>query len=114
MNTDKELKLNKGRENVGIQGMKEYEFGGLVIDEKLRDGYNLFIPYGLHVDLFDAIWDSVLLIQEKKIHLQEMIDELVGEDKAMKMLRESFLSQIDKLTIQEEMLLVISPLINEV
>lgn len=51
------------RENFGVNEMKNYMNGGFTVDEKHLNGYHLYIPYGVSVDLMDSLGDSIRAIQ---------------------------------------------------
>lgn len=56
----------KRRPEVEIKDVDKYEFGGFEIDEQLTNGYNLYVPYGIHRELFEAIKDSIRLMENQR------------------------------------------------
>jgi galactokinase/mevalonate kinase-like predicted kinase len=56
----------KKRPEVGVDDIDIYEFGGLEIDNKLTNGYQLYIPYGIHCEIFDTLQDSIRLLYNQR------------------------------------------------
>lgn len=73
----------KKRPEVGIDDIDKYEFGGLEIDNQLTNGYQLYIPYGLHCGLFNAIEDSIRLMNNQKYECKTHIINLTNDMKKL-------------------------------
>lgn len=65
----------KGREEVGFSDMGNYDFGGLEIEEKLQNGYLLYVPYGIHKDIFDAIEQGLIAMGQRNDELMDSINK---------------------------------------
>jgi uncharacterized protein YydD (DUF2326 family) len=89
----------KQRPEVGIQDIDKYEFCGLEIDSKLTNGYQLYIPYGIHCDIFDAIQDSIRLLYDKKNECKNNIKKLTEE---LNKLEEGKRDVIENIIVMEE------------
>ena len=89
------------RKNIGIEEMKEYDFGGLTIESLEKNGALVYIPYGVYVDIFRAIKKSITLIKKE-------IKEEQNKDSSDSL--ENIADLKNKLDIFEN----IYPLINEV
>jgi hypothetical protein len=103
---------SKRREEIGFKDMCFHEFGGLEIDEKLTNGYQLYIPYGIHCDIFEAIDRSLLLMGRS---LDTMRDsqkdaEALGNETLIKLFEE----QITQLEKHKEVLERIAPIADEI
>jgi len=74
----------KKRPEVGFSDMDKYEFGVFEVDNKLTNGYQLYIPYGIHCDFFNAIQHSIRSLYheiEKIEHYIKTIDESLTSGK---------------------------------
>ncbi|WP_410988655.1 hypothetical protein [Bacillus cereus] len=68
----------KRRPEIGIKDMEKYENGGLEVEERLTNGYLMYIPYGIHCDIFEAIEASNRLMMSEIDQIQKSIDGLDG------------------------------------
>ena len=68
------------REEIGFSDMGKYEFGGLQIDGKLENGYLLYIPYGIHKDIFDAIEQGVIEMGQRNDDIRDSISKTSESD----------------------------------
>lgn len=82
----------KQREEVGYKDMEKYEDGGLEIEETLTNGYLLYIPYGIHCDLFEAMQEGIKSMGRYQDDLKKYHG---GTD--MEMLKNNFKMQIQEL-----------------
>ncbi|WP_168898299.1 hypothetical protein [Bacillus sp. ISTL8] len=67
---------DKRRPEVGVKDMDKYENGGLEVEERLSNGYLMYVPYGIHCDIFDAIEASNRLMMSEIDQIQKSIDRL--------------------------------------
>lgn len=113
----------KQRPEVGIQDMDKYEFGGLEIDNELTNGYHLYIPYGIHCDIFKAIQDSIRLMQNQRRECEDTIKKLensiddLKEEHHKNMASQAILLQkqtIERIDNNLKVFEKIEPLINEI
>lgn len=51
------------RPNLGILEMKNYVDGGFTVENMSANGYHLYIPYGISVDLINSLEDSIRAIE---------------------------------------------------
>jgi hypothetical protein len=59
------------RPNIGIEDMVKYKNGGLTVESREKNGALVYIPYGIYVDLFNAIDTGVnaingLIVEREK------------------------------------------------
>lgn len=110
----------KQRPEVGTQDIDKYEFGGLEVDETLTNGYHLYIPYGIHCDIFKTIQYSIQLLYKECYDIENDLAKIkagVGNtitEEAYNGLKEN-LEQ--KLTLNKQRIALfekIEPLINEI
>lgn len=76
------LKDKKNRPEVGMDSINKYEFGGFEIDNKLTNGYQLYIPYGLHIDFFKSIDYSIRLMKKAIDESEHKINVLLDSVKS--------------------------------
>jgi hypothetical protein len=99
----------KKREEVGYKDMEKYEFGGLEIDELLTNGYLMYVPYGIHVDIFNAIEQGIRSMQRHKESIQHSMKEIEIES-----LKNNLKLQIDGLDKQIDVLTKIHGIVTQV
>ena len=63
----------KGRPEVGFADMEDYEFGGLEVEDTLQNGYLLYVPYGIHKDVFDAIEHAMITMRQSNTEMEDLI-----------------------------------------
>ncbi|MBK1611831.1 hypothetical protein [Bacillus cereus] len=68
----------KRRPEVGVKDMEKYENGGVEVEERLTNGYLMYVPYGIHCDIFEAIEASNRLMMSEIDQIQKSIDGLDG------------------------------------
>ena len=106
------------REEIGFGNMGEYEFGGLQIDGKLENGYLLYIPYGIHKDIFDAIEQGVIAMGQRNDELIDSISKTAEietiPDDVKEMLIKNFNSAIEQRKKYIEILETILPISDEI
>lgn len=66
----KSIPIDK-RPNIGIQDMNKYKNGGLTVESFESNGALVYIPYGIYVDLFNAIDNGTVCIKHKIADLQK-------------------------------------------
>lgn len=69
-----DINLND-RPNIGIDKMPGYESGGLCIDDKLYNGFNLYIPYGITTEIMDSIDYSLNLLVRNITEAKDIINK---------------------------------------
>lgn len=99
----------KEREEVGYKDMKNYEHGGLEIEETLTNGYLLYVPYGIHCDIFDAIEQGIVTL---KYDVNEMEKDFKDLDSPV--LKKQIEQRIKDLKKHIDVLEQISPIKHEV
>ncbi|EPC8411109.1 hypothetical protein CN553_12145 [Bacillus cereus] len=104
---------SKRRPEVGVKDMEKYEFGGLEVEERLTNGYLMYVPYGIHCDIFDAIEASNLLMMNEINQIQKSIDGLDGSvySQTIKRMLEE---KIEKLKKHSSVLEKITPIKHEI
>lgn len=100
------------RENIGVENMGKYEFGGLAVESLEANGVLMYIPYGIYVDIFRAIERGIISIGKEIDSLEDTKNGLSGEYAGV--LRENLMFQIKELEKQKNILEQIYPLIDEV
>lgn len=100
----------KQREEIGFNDMDKYEYGGLEIESKLTNGYLMYIPYGIHVDVFNAIEKGIQAMYKQKDDLLETITMNPGAD----YLEEVLNRQVAELEKHIKVLEKITPIANEI
>lgn len=104
---------DKRRPEVGVKDMDKYENGGLEVEERLSNGYLMYVPYGIHCDIFDAIEASNRLMMSEIDQIQKSIDRLdssVYSQTIKRMLEE----KIEKLKKHSYVLEKIEPIKHEI
>ncbi|PFA76906.1 hypothetical protein [Bacillus cereus] len=89
---------SKRRPEVGIADMIKHEFGGLEIQEKLTNGYLMYVPYGIHCDIFESMEASIRVMSKKieELHIIfQNISDTAGE--VNESMENHFQEQIDEL-----------------
>jgi hypothetical protein len=113
----------KDRPEVGFQDIDKYDFGGLEVDEMLTNGYHLYIPYGIHCDLFRAIGDGVRALQNQLTRCEKIIKNLEKDimeyteeehKNAARHVIEIQQDEIERINKDLKILEKIEPLINEI
>ena len=106
------------REEVGFSDMGKYEFGGLQIDGKLENGYLLYIPYGIHENIFDAIEQGVIAIGKRNDDIRDSISKTSESDTIPYSVRDTiirnFNSAIEQRKKYIEILETILPISDEI
>ncbi|HHB2481426.1 TPA: hypothetical protein ACORDH_002877 [Bacillus cereus] len=105
---------DKRRPEVGVKDMDKYENGGLEVEERLSNGYLMYVPYGIHCDIFDAIEKSNRLISDKIQELQKIINELEIDNKYSEIIERSAKEQIETLEKHLHVLEKIVPIKHEI
>ncbi|PEL24286.1 hypothetical protein [Bacillus toyonensis] len=99
------------RPEVGFKDMKNYEFGGLEVDQKLENGYLLYVPYGVHVDIFNAMEAGIQQLQNKITDCENAIKENGKEHAALSQMLQETINDVQK---HIEVLQHITPLKHEI
>lgn len=106
------------REEVGFSDMGKYEFGGLEIEKKLENGYLLYIPYGIHKDIFDAIEQGVIAMGQRNDDIRDSISKTSESDTIPYSVRDTiiqnFNSAIERNMKHIEVLETILPISDEI
>ncbi|HFK1543412.1 TPA: hypothetical protein ACGXM3_005234 [Bacillus cereus] len=104
---------DKRRPEVGVKDMDKYENGGLEVEERLSNGYLMYVPYGIHCDIFDAIEASNFLMMSEINQIQKSIDGLDGSvySQTIKRMLEE---KIEKLKKHSSVLEKIAPIKHEI
>ena len=106
------------REEVGFSDMGKYEFGGLEIGGKLENGYLLYIPYGIHKDIFDAIEQGVIAMGQINDDIRDSISKTSESDTIPYSVRDTiirnFNSAIEQRKKYIEILETILPISDEI
>lgn len=107
-----------GRKEVGFADMSEYEFGGLEIDGKLENGYLLYIPYGIHKDIFDAIEQGVIAMGQRNDDIRDSISKTSESDTIPYSVRDAIIQNFNSAIEQRkkyiEILETILPISDEI
>ena len=61
---------------INFEDIDKYKNGGIMITNEFKNGYNLYIPYGVSMYLSSAIDDSLRLMKEKQVECEKNINEL--------------------------------------
>jgi hypothetical protein len=105
----------KKRPEVGFVDMKNFEFGGLEVEELLSNGYLLYIPYGIHNDIFRTMQVGQILMHNRIDELNKLIEDTEDiPENVKKALVENFKNQIEHLRKHIEIIDKILPIQNEI
>jgi hypothetical protein len=74
----------KKREEVGYKDMEKYECGGLEVEELLTNGYLMYVPYGIHNDIFKAMEVGNTSILKRIDELKKIIKDTEVSDMPQK------------------------------
>lgn len=89
---------SKRRPEIGVKDMDKYENGGLEVEEKLTNGYLMYVPYGIHCDIFESMEASIRVMSKKieELHIIfQNISDTTGE--VNESMENHFQEQIDEL-----------------
>lgn len=100
----------KKRDEVGYQDMEKYEHGGLEIEETLTNGYLLYVPYGIHCDVFDALEQGIVSMNKQVADLQKTYQEFSN----LPVVQSNILNQIESIKKHIDVLQKISSIKYEV
>jgi hypothetical protein len=107
----------KKREEVGYKDMEKYKFGGLEVEELLTNGYLMYVPYGIHVDIFQAVYSGILAMEKQIEGLRKIIKETENsdfDDRVKEKVLPNFYHQIKELEKHKDVLSKIYPILDEV
>ncbi|HDR7066982.1 TPA: hypothetical protein QCW42_004088 [Bacillus cereus] len=105
---------SKRRPEVGVKDMDKYENGGLEVEERLTNGYLMYVPYGIHCDIFESIEVSIRLMSKRIEELNETLNTHTDYTGINPTLKRMIKEQIDDMQRYLHVLEKISPIKHEI
>jgi hypothetical protein len=112
MNDNISFRKNKGVED--ILETEESVNGVFEIDEKYANGYHLYIPYGIHCDLHDAIEYAIRKIEKDLYENKDTIKGLNEKNEIHKVLIEQLKYDNSKFEKHIKVLRALNELSNDI
>ncbi|WP_151035784.1 hypothetical protein [Bacillus wiedmannii] len=104
---------SKRRPEIGVKDMDKYENGGLEVEERLTNGYLMYVPYGIHCDIFEAMEASSRLMVRQIAEYQNLVDKMEGKESGQVLVK-NFKQKIDELKKHMHVMDSISPIKHEI
>jgi len=105
---------SKRRPEVGVKDMDKYENGGLEIEERLTNGYLMYVPYGIHCDIFESIEVGIRLMSKRIEELNKTLNEITDDTGINPSVKRMLKEQIDDMKKHLHVLEKISPIKHEI